>query len=552
MKIIVTLVIFNSLVIICFIVNDYLNQKRKRAKSSKKVFHYLGILLLILILIIGVIARIYMYGRIPNGMQVDEAADAYDSYSLLHYGIDMNGYKNPAVLVHFGEGNGVLYSYLSMPFMALFGMNQSSFRLTNLIFGIFSLVIFYLLIRRTDGTKAATVGLFLLATNPWHIMISRWGLASNLLPAVFLIATYFLTLYEKNHWFLILSMAFYGLALYSYGVSFFLIPVYIFLLVIYLLILKKISIKTVLIGLLVLLLISLPILTYLIINTFKLDPILTSWISIPRTAGPSRFLTISTLFAKNGFFEKILNNFVGLVKLLIYQEDGLIQNSVPGYGTNYLFGLPFLLIGLWVAVKDAVKGKKIGLNALFLIWFMASVLLGMAMEVNINRINIIFIPIIYFIARAILYIYDHSKIFAYASMLLFVIGFLFFSNTYFFEYPKIVNPAMNESLGDAINFAADNTNGTIYISRAIHLPYIYVLFYRPISPYQFLDTVVYENPNSDTRDASSLGQYRFLPVSSMPSDGGAYIIDFREQGQYKLDQFDINQFKYFRVLMPKE
>ena len=38
-------------------------------------------------------------------MNGDEVTDAFGSYSMVHFGIDMNGYKNPVVKVNYGEVN---------------------------------------------------------------------------------------------------------------------------------------------------------------------------------------------------------------------------------------------------------------------------------------------------------------------------------------------------------------------------------------------------------------------------------------------------------------
>ncbi|MBN1182266.1 MAG: glycosyltransferase family 39 protein, partial [Bacteroidales bacterium] len=261
----VLFVVFTFLVFIIYLKNEPSPKKNDQTVIRNKFSKHLPEILFVLILIIGIVVRTHRFGNIPNGVNVDEASTGYDAFALINYGIDMNGNRNPVALLAFGTGHQALYAYFSAPFIRIYGLNQFSIRITNLIFGILSLIIFYFLVRRIDNQKVAMFALLLIATNPWHVMISRWGLDCNLFPAIFLIATYLLTLSEEKPAFFILSMAIYGLALYSYEVSFFLVPVYILFLLSFLLIKEKFQKKILLIGLITIFIIGLPILLYLII-----------------------------------------------------------------------------------------------------------------------------------------------------------------------------------------------------------------------------------------------------------------------------------------------
>jgi len=169
-------IMFTFLVFILYLKKENDTIMHGSVSLFKKINPYLDPLLVFLILIIGVVIRAYLFGTIPNGINTDEAASGYDAYALYNYGIDMNGYKYPLVLVGFGTGHQALYTYFSIPFISIFGLNQLSIKMTNLVFGILSLIIFYLTVRRTDNNKVAMIALLLIATNPWHIIISRWGL----------------------------------------------------------------------------------------------------------------------------------------------------------------------------------------------------------------------------------------------------------------------------------------------------------------------------------------------------------------------------------------
>lgn len=97
-------------------------------------------LLFILILILGIGARLWMFGDVPGGINQDEAFAAREAWSLLHYGKDSFGYSYPMYLTAWGSGMNALNTYLMMPFIALFGMHTWVFRLPQMLIGILSLV----------------------------------------------------------------------------------------------------------------------------------------------------------------------------------------------------------------------------------------------------------------------------------------------------------------------------------------------------------------------------------------------------------------------------
>ena len=83
------------------------------------------------------------------------------------------------------------------------------------------------------------------------------------------------------------------------------------------------------------------------------------------------------------------------MRILILQSDGLPWNNVIPFGTMYIFSTIFTLIGICACFK---KDKKIEIkyNYLFNVWFIVCIILTFICEPNINRLNIIMIPIVYY------------------------------------------------------------------------------------------------------------------------------------------------------------
>ena len=156
--------------------------------------------LLVLFLLVGAALRLWRFGAVPEGLNQDEAFAAYEAWCLLTTGRDSFGHSLPVDLTAWGSGMNALESYLMIPCLALLGRTTLAVRLPQLIVSLLSLC-----------------SLFLLAVCPWHVMLSRWGLESNLAPGFLLFGLYFfLRGLEDCRW-LPLSALMYGLSLYCYA-----------------------------------------------------------------------------------------------------------------------------------------------------------------------------------------------------------------------------------------------------------------------------------------------------------------------------------------------
>ena len=112
------------------------------------------------ILLAGALLRFLCLGRFPPGLNQDEASIGFDAWSLLQEGIDRNGDAWPVLFVSWGSGQNVLYAYLSLPFLALFGLSAASLRLCAAFWGSVSLAAFWLLARRAGGRGFGLLALY--------------------------------------------------------------------------------------------------------------------------------------------------------------------------------------------------------------------------------------------------------------------------------------------------------------------------------------------------------------------------------------------------------
>ncbi len=137
--------------------------------------------------------------KIPPCLNADEAAYGYNSYSLLKTGRDEYGTFLPLRLKSFEDYKLPVYSYLSIPFVAAFGLNELSTRFLNLIIGIAFVPLIYLVIKEFfRNEKIALTGAFLTSVSTWIHIMSRQAQEGVICAFFILAATYFLVRFAKH------------------------------------------------------------------------------------------------------------------------------------------------------------------------------------------------------------------------------------------------------------------------------------------------------------------------------------------------------------------
>ena len=272
---------------------------------------------IISILIIGILIRTIGISDIPNALNVDEASSGYEAFSILNYGIDRNGNKNPAFLISWGSGQNSLLTYLAIPFVKILGLSVLAIRLPMAILGCISLIIIYLLLKRISNKKIAIIGLAFFAICPWHIMKTRWGLESNLFPDLIFIFIYLMIkgLQDKNKILYYLSFCIAGITAYAYSTSYLFLPLFLIPILIILVNKKEIELKQAVLSIIIVAIISLPIILFVIINTFNLEQINLPFLTIP-VLKENRYKIITSIFSGD-IITTSLNNFKESVNISI-------------------------------------------------------------------------------------------------------------------------------------------------------------------------------------------------------------------------------------------
>ncbi len=476
------------------------------------------------ILLAGALLRFLCLGPFPPGLNQDEASIGFDAWSLLQEGIDRNGDAWPVLFVSWGSGQNVLYAYLSLPFLALFGLSAASLRLCAAFWGSVSLAAFWLLARRAGGRGFGLLALAVLALNPWHLLLSRWALESNLLPAFLLLGTLLLSYVNRKPWMLVPAAALFALGLYAYGTAFLFLPLFLLGASIHVFRRGYVKLRHYLIALDAFLLIALPLALCQLRNALGLPGMKLLWMTLPALTETRQAATVS--FSPAHLLE--------LGKLLWRQTDGLPWNSAGPFGLLYgLPGLLFALAGLGSLLWRLVKGRLGDVRAYVLLSLLSALAASLFIDVNVNRVNFLFLPLVWCQAEGLLLIWRRFSPALLPCLAALAAAAILLGNWYVTKGAEKLGPAFHAGLTEAIAYAENLEPDHIWISGKVNMPYIYVLFETKADTREFLDTVRYRNPRGAFRQVSSFGKYSFY---GEPAEG-VCILPAGEAGDEALTVF---------------
>lgn len=585
---------------IFFIVKDFVKSRNSKLNknSSKSNITFVSFckenifsILAIVVLFFGCFIRLIYIDKYPVGLNQDEASSAYEAWSILNFGIDRNGQSFPVQFISWGSGQNVLYSYLMLPFISIFGLNTLSIRLPMALIGCISLVVFYYFMKSAFGSEKAVLFLFIFTIFPWHLMKSRWGLESNIFPDLILWAIFamYMGIKKKSNWLVVLSGIVFGLSTYSYGTSYFFVPVLLILLYISLFIVKKLSLKQCIIHLCTTTVISLPMILFVIINFFDLDTLKLGPITIPKLP-TVRFKEITAV--GSGVDSNIFSNFIRNIKMLLTNDGNVLNYTVP-YGLffcNWLT-IPIAIIGIVVSWKlgpgpnfqassnsqnqqninahqstGKVQNSTCALAYTFInCFFVASLLLMFMVDGAINRINVIFIPLVFYTTIGII---NLGKVW-FVPFITYFILFTFMEYYYFTDYQTYISSYMNVGLKEAIieasnlvenyenstdaNSSNNNEKGLtasnnkftlldnsktlqnytkLYIDTSVNQPYIFYLLYNEVPTPYYISNVQKSNEDAMFQTIDSIGNVYFTIPTTLELDN-VYIFRQSTLEKYK-------------------
>lgn len=493
-----------------------MSTKKRKGSAHRELGVYLGLAALIILFFA---TRLYRFGDVPAGFHIDELGASYDAQCIAHYGVDRYMVRFPVYFQNFGAGQNALYTYLGALLFKFVSFSPKKFRFIAVFCGFLAMIASWLIsCKAFDKRKLSLTAPFLWCITPVILMSERWGLESYLFISFVTMAICLLCYATESRGLFLWTAAgaVTGLTLYTYGVSYVVIPLFLILTYIYLLWTRSVGKKETAAFVVPLALLGIP----LIIEQFVTAEILPEF---------SFLLTDFKRmeFSRAGEFglKYIKHNLKDIP--LFFTNDFLPYNGSGKYGTLLYIALPFLALGLIVALFKALKSikeRRFDLSVLLIAFFIVSFSVSLCMvQLNINRVNEVYFAFVFFEAYGINLLWNRWKNAYIPVLILYLVFFVFFGRYYYSDRYNADIAAdesgvlfYNTDLGAAVKTLADyydEEKVVNIISDDAGERHILIADYCGTSPYEY------------ATDSSTAGNYIIgLPEELDISGDTVYVI----------------------------
>ena len=487
---------------------------------------------LFLLLGLTFLLRVIWLDRYPVGFTADEASFGYDAYSILKTGKDQWGQSFPLALRSFGDFKLPVYTYLTVPSVALFGLNEFAVRLPNALLGTLAVLVVYLLVKELfEDEKMSLLAAFILAISPWHLSLSRGAFEANLTTIFLPLGVLFFAKGLKKKNYLILSALAFGLNLFTYHSARYVTPLVILVLVFwqrqklgnnY----KKFVIPALIFA--VFLLLAVGVLLSgggsRVSDVAVFNPT-DNWKAVADKRYEAVLLglpdVIARLFSNKVTYvlKQFIQNFLTYTSfnfLFLQGAGDASYGMTPGYGVLYLVDIIFLFSAIAQFLKN--RDRRIGLILSWILVGFIPASLSKGSGYAANRAAVV-MPAIQILLAYGAYRLIKARPFRLSERLLagvlvgvLSLSLLAFLENYTYQAPAIDAPYMSFGWKDSLSQVAkiESNYKQIVISRSFSEPQIFIAFYFKLDPNfvqsQSKEWLAYEQKKLPFVD--QLGQYR--------------------------------------------
>ncbi len=424
----------------------------------------------------------------PPALNADEAANAYDAYSILRTGKDQYGNFMPLKFKSFGDYKLPLLTYLAVPFIKIFGLTETGVRMVNLPFVLLFPIIIFLLTQELFSKKNVSLLAAFLSAFALGLQLLGRQAHEGYITAFFLTLSFYLFLrFFRKQSVLNFSFFIFNLLLTLFGYHSSRLWAGFFLLIfIYFIFVKKIKWFYIL-GLIAAILIFGT--TDLINSPSRIKNLLffnnigfSLKINEFRAEGGSRLVYNKLTVGLKDFINEYSKYFSP--QFLVINGDENTRFGFPGVSPITLIEYIFIFIGLYYLFKNKEKWRYLIL--LMLLFSPISAALSWA-GLSVTRSIFIFIPILIISAYGVVNFLDKKNYFFYVTCFMLYVTFSFYSwDFYLNHYPKraIVLRSWQAGYKELSNYIKTNYNryDKFYITKKNGQPYIFILFYFQYSP----------------------------------------------------------------------
>jgi hypothetical protein len=445
-----------------------------------------SLIFLTLIISLGVFLRFYKLNQVPHGLYWDEAAIAYNAWSIAVWNRDEWGQKLPVSFRSFGDYKSPAFIYLLGLTYKITGLQINLVRMYPALFGIANIILIYSIAKALDPKSRSfpLLSALFMAITPWAIHFSRIGVEAQLALTLSLLGMA-LVLYHESHPLLrYAGAASFAFSLYAYHNAKIVTPLLLIVLAVYLFRTQQIkSYKTLIIPCLVF---------FILIAPLAYDTVF----------GEGFERGKALIFFENGSLSPANNilNMLG-VNLGSYLHPGFwvkgedvvgLRHSVQGYGITYISIFMLVLTGILRAI---ISRQKVLL--FFVFWLGIGMLPAVISQGNPHAIRSLqALPAIMLIAAHtgnwVLEKLINRPTYLFLSLIsaffiLLTVELTNYVTEYFGPYAK--SSAFHFQFGykEALEFATQEKDSVekIIITSRYGQPYIYTLLHHQITPQNY-------------------------------------------------------------------
>lgn len=480
-------------------------------------------LILILIVLLAFALRFWWVASLPPGLTWDEAALGYNAYSILKTGRGEHGHLLPIVFTSFGDYKPGLYIYADVPFVALFGLNETSVRLVSVLAGTLTVLLMYFFAETLFGKDREkhklSIGLwpaFVLAINPWHIHFSRGAWEVNLFVFILLASLLLLIKSFQKRWLIVPSIVLALLTLDTYQAAKMLTPLLWFTtLVIYwpqsLRLLKRLKRHYFEIAAIVIVIALTVGLLYLNLtgpagnrlnrlSLFNYNP---EYTQTDKKIDSQNPLTLSLFHSQfNLYYHAVASRYLyHFSPEVLFYEGSVISDRghIPHMGMLYMVDAFWILIGLAALMK--LRNSRIQ-KFVFSLLLLAPVPAALTLsEFSTTRALFMVIPLTLIIGLGLERVIRKWPIWLLIPILgLYLANVVYGMDLYFFHSARGIAAEYNYGYKQAIEDIVKYPAKDIVFTDVYGQPYIYYLFYTQFDP------ATYQAHNDFTDEGVDVGR----------------------------------------------
>ena len=339
-----------------------------------------------------------------------------------------------------------------------------------------SVIVSYLLVSKSKNKKTALLFTFLIITCPWNIANARMALDCNLYAGFFMLDLYLLNKAKRSYQYFIAGIAI-GVTLYTYCLSWITIPFFLLVWAIYMFYIKKIKFRNLVILGIPIAIFALPLIYFLLLNYGIVEQTQIGIFTLPIL----RDFRAEQINIVNWF-----KTGLGSLKTIFFADE-----------TIYVLYVPLFIIGYIIEFKQAlkeIKNKEYGISTVMVIAFTTLILSLLTTNIPTpNKANVLYIPLLYFVTSAILFISKNSRIILLIFILM-IIALCVDYEYYYYTYRGTIGENWYEDsslieITEKIEQDERTKDMEKYVQVFKCSPNIYNLLGAKISPEEYMSTV---------------------------------------------------------------